>query len=130
MATQPSSIRQQIDSTNAAFVAALRRGDSAAMAATYTEDGQVLPPGAPTISGRAAIQAFWQEALDMGVGDGTLETVELEEYGDTACEVGQGVLKTKDGQVIDTAKYIVIWKRTNGAWKWHRDIYNSSQAAS
>jgi len=121
-------MRQQIDSANAAFVEALRRGDSAGMAAAYTEDGQVLPPGAPVISGRAAIQAFWQQALDMGVGDGLLETVELEVHGDTAWEVGQGTLKTKDGQVIDTAKYIVLWKRDDGAWKWHRDIYNSNPA--
>lgn len=126
MSQQSSSIRPQIDSTNAAFVAALRRGDSAAMAATYTEDAQLLPPGAAVISGKAAIQQFWQGALDMGVGDGVLETVEFEVHGDTAWEVGQGVLKTKDGQVIDTAKYIVIWKRENGRWKWYRDIYNSN----
>ena len=126
MVSQPLTIRQQIDSINAAFVAALRRGDSAAMAATYTEDAQLLPPGAPTISGKAAIQAFWQGALDMGVGDGVLETLELDVHGDTVAEVGQGVLKTKAGQVIDTAKYIVLWQRENGAWKWHRDIYNSS----
>lgn len=121
-------VRQQIDSTNATFVAALRRGDSAGMAATYTEDGQVLPPGAPVICGREAIQAFWQQAINMGVGDGVLETVELAVFGDTAWEVGQGILKTRDGQMIDTAKYIVIWQRENGMWKWHRDIYNSSQA--
>jgi uncharacterized protein (TIGR02246 family) len=124
------SIRKEIDSTNAAFVAALRRGDSAGMAAIYTEDGQILPPGFPVISGRQAIQAFWQGALDMGVADAVLETVEFEEHGDTAWEVGQGVLKSKDGQVIDTAKYIVIWKHEQGAWKWRRDIYNSSGAAS
>ena len=129
MSSQLSSIRQQIDSTNAAFVTALRHGDSAGMAAVYTEDGQILPPGAPVMSGKAAIQAFWQGALDMGVADGALETLELDVHGDTAAEVGQGVLKTKDGQVIDTAKYIVLWKRENEIWKWHRDIYNSSQAA-
>ena len=65
----------------------------------------------------------------MGVGDGILETRELEVYGDAATEVGQGVLKTKAEQVIDTAKYIVLWQRENGTWKWRRDIYNSSQAA-
>ena len=126
MSPQLSSIRQQIDSINAAFVAALRRGDSAAMAATYTEDAQLLPPGAPVVTGRPAIQAFWQGALDMGVADGSLETLELDVQGDTAAEVGQGVLKTKAGQVIDTAKYIVLWKREHGAWKWYRDIYNSN----
>lgn len=124
MLLQSSSTRQQIDSTNAAFVAAIRHGDSAALAATYTEDAQLLPPGAPVVVGRSAIGAFWQGMFDMGVADGALETLELDVYDDTAAEVGQGILKTKEGDVIAMAKYIVLWKRENGAWKLHRDIYN------
>jgi len=79
--------------------------------------------------GKPAIQAFWQGALDMGIAEAVLETVEFEEVGDAAWELGQGVLKAKDGQVLDDAKYIVLWKRENGAWKRHRDIWNSSLAA-
>jgi hypothetical protein len=37
--------------------------------------------------------------------------------------------KAQDGSILDTGKYIVIWKRENGAWKWHRDIWNSSRPA-
>lgn len=122
--SQQSPIRQQIDRSNAAFVDAIRHSDSAALAATYTEDAQLLPPGAPVVRGRSAIRAFWQGMFDMGVADGVLETLELEVYGDTATEVGQGTLKTKEGEVIATAKYIVLWKRENGVWKLHRDIYN------
>lgn len=124
MSQQSSSIHRPIDSTNAAFVDAIRHGDSVALAATYTADAQLLPPGAPVVKGRSAIGAFWQGMFDMGVADGVLETLELEVYGDTAAEVGQGVLKTKEGKVIATAKYIVLWKRENGVWKLHRDIYN------
>lgn len=130
MSQQSSPIRQQIDSNNAAFMAAFRGGDSAGMATAYTEDGEILPPNLPPMQGKGAIQAFWQGALDMGIAEAVLETVEFAAMGDTAWEVGQGVLKTKEGQTIDEVKYIVIWKRENGAWKWHRDIWNSSHAAS
>lgn len=125
-----STTRAEIASNNATFMAAFRRGDSAGMAAVYTEDAEILPPNLPPIHGKPAIQAFWQGALDMGIAEAVLETVEFEQVGDTAWEVGKGVLKTKDGQVLDDAKYIVIWKREHGAWKWHRDIWNSSKVAS
>lgn len=82
------------------------------------------------MTGKPAIQAFWQGAIDMGVAEAVLETVDLEADGDTAWEVGNGVLKDKDGGVIDKVKYIVLWKREQGVWKWHRDIWNSSQPVS
>jgi ketosteroid isomerase-like protein len=129
MTLTKSATRAAIDTNNAAFMAAIKRSDSASLAAVYTEDAQILPPNFPAMVGKPAIQAFWQGAIDMGVAEAELETLEFEEHGDTAWEVGKGVLKAKDGQVIDTAKYLVIWKREHGAWKWHRDIWNSSQPA-
>jgi ketosteroid isomerase-like protein len=65
----------------------------------------------------------------MGVAAADLETVEFEEMGDTAWEVGKFSLKAKDGRLLDHGQYIVIWKREHGAWKWHRDIWNSSRPA-
>jgi hypothetical protein len=35
-------------------------GDIASVAALYTEDAVVLPPGADMVEGRSAIQAFWK----------------------------------------------------------------------
>ena len=31
-----------------------------------------------------------------------------------------------DDQVADQGKYIVLWPQVDGAWKLHRDIFNSS----
>ena len=116
-----------ISEVNHAFEAAIGSGNSAAAAAVYTKDGQVLPPNSAPISGKTGIQAFWQGAIDNGVAAVTLATDELEVHGDTAVEVGHGSLFTAGGEVIDEAKYIVVWKRENGEWRWHRDIYNSNQ---
>lgn len=119
----------QIAKNNSAFMKAIKHADGAGVATVYTESAQILPPNFEIMSGKPAIQAFWQGAMDMGVAEAELETIEFEEHGDTAWEVGKGTLKTKVGHVIDVAKYIVIWKREHGVWKWHRDIWNSSQPA-
>ncbi len=57
-----------------------------------------------------------------------LDIVEVEQHGDTAIEVGQYKLSGADDQVMDTGKYIVIWKHEDDTWKLHHDIWNSSLA--
>ncbi len=117
--------RAGIEATNAQFMAALSQGDAAGVAACYTEDAQLMPPNGEIASGREAVQAFFQEAIDAGLNV-RLETVELESHGDTAYEVGRAIVTGEDGQTIDESKYIVIWKKVGDAWKLHRDIFNSN----
>ncbi len=47
---------------NDAWAAAFNKGDASAVAAMYTEDAFVLPPGTEMVKGRAAIEAFWRQA--------------------------------------------------------------------
>ena len=128
MATQSTSseVRDAITAANEDFMAAFNRGDAAGIAALYTVNGQVLPPNGDFVTGKEAVQAVWQAIMDMGIKEAKLETVEVEDHGDTAIEVSKYTLKGDEGQVLDTGKYIVIWKQQNGDWKLHRDIFNSS----
>ncbi|TQV78566.1 YybH family protein [Denitrobaculum tricleocarpae] len=119
-------MREDIEAVDREFEAAMKAGNALGLAGVYTTTGQALPPNAATVSGKEDIAAFWQGAIDMGVTGVELESVELEELGDTAIQVGHFTLKTADGSVADNGKYIVIWKQEDGAWKWHRDIWNSS----
>jgi uncharacterized protein (TIGR02246 family) len=129
--TQSTSteVRDAIAAEVENFMATFNRGDAAGLAALYTENGQILPPNSDFVTGRQAIQAFWQGAMDMGIKSVKLETVEVEGYGDTAIEVGKYTLSGEAGQVLDTGKYIVIFKQVDGQWKLHRDIFNSSMPA-
>ena len=104
-----------------AVVAAFNRGDAAAIAQLYTEDGQILPPQSEPITGRPGIQAFWQGAMDMGVKAAKLEPVEIEGHGVTAVEVGRFELYAAGQQRVDKGKYIVVWKLTQGEWKLWRE---------
>ena len=127
MAQQASSeLRGAIAAANESFMATFKRGDAAGLAALYTENGQVLPPNSDSVTGRQAIQMFWQAVMDMGIKEAKLEIVEVEGHDDTAIEVSIFSLMGEGGQVLDKGKYIVIWKQEDGQWKLHRDIFNSS----
>lgn len=120
--------RQDIQAIDDRFGAAVRAGDAAALAALYASDATVLPAGAPPLSGRAAIQAYWGQGLAQ-VGEATLTAGDVQPLGpDYARELGTYALKTKGApsQTI-TGKYVVIWKLEGGDWKLWTDIWNASQ---
>ena len=127
--TPSTNIRDTIAVANDEFMAAFKRADAAGLAALYTEDGQVLPPNGDFVTGRQAIQGFWQVLFDMGIKEAKMEIVEVEKHGDTVVEVSKFKLLADGGQVLDKGKYIVIWKQDGGRWKLHRDIFNSSMPA-
>lgn len=118
---------ESIAQVNRTFMEAFREGDTGGIAALYTRGGQLLPPGSDVVSGHSGIEAFWRGAREMGIAAAELETVELEDHGDTAVEIGRYVLRTGDDGIADEGKYVVVWKDEDGSWKLHRDIWNTSR---
>ena len=121
-----SEMRAVIEAANDVFMATFNRGDAAGLAALYTEDGQLMPPNAGTMTGREAVQGFWQAVMDMGVKKAAIITGEVEGHGDTAVEVYRFQLFGEGEQELDQGKFIVIWKQVDGQWRLHRDVFNSS----
>lgn len=103
------------------------RGDFGALERVYTRDARILPPGGPMVTGRAAIAEFWRgAAAALGVEGIKLHTVSLDAVGgDRAQEVGRAELALKGGGAPMALKYVVLWKREDGAWRWDVDIWNS-----
>ncbi len=120
-------LRQAIEEANKAFMAAFAARDAAAVAGLYTVDAQLLPPNSGILEGRAAIEAFWQAVMDMGIASAQLDIQEVDALGNTAVEVSLYTLYLANGQVADHGKYIVEWKHQQGQWFLHRDIFNTSQ---
>lgn len=125
----PADARAAIEAANKQFLAAFATGDTAHLAAMYTADAQAFPPNGDITRGRDAIRKLWQGVVDAGIKSATLTTLEVEAQGDTAHEVGTYTMSVEGGKQVDTGKYIVIWKREQGQWKLHRDIWNSSVPA-
>lgn len=121
-----SNMQATIQAANDRFVATFAAGNAGGLAATYTADAMAFPPGSEIVKGRAAIQKMWQGVIDSGVKSATLSTTEVESHGDVAHEVGKYAMKDASGKVLDSGKYLVVWKREQGTWRIHRDIWNSS----
>jgi uncharacterized protein (TIGR02246 family) len=113
---------------NDAWAAAFNKGDASAVAAMYTEDAFVLPPGAEMVKGRAAIEAFWRQPAQQ-MGDAKLTTVDVLPLGPRAArEIGTVSLKSKSQPPQEiTAKYAVVWRKVGGRWKLATDIWNTSK---
>jgi uncharacterized protein (TIGR02246 family) len=75
MTRTASNIQEEIRSANQHFEQNFANGDAKGMAALYTSDGMLLPPGATIQQGSNAIQNFWQMVMDMGIKSAHLETL-------------------------------------------------------
>ena len=129
-AADADGVKAGIEAANSKFSETAAKGDGAALAALYSSDGQVMPAGSDPIRGTDAIQKFWQGALDSGVAEVSLKTIEVYGHGPTATEVGDYELRDKTGKVLDHGKYVVIWRQTDGKWKLLRDMFSTNVPAS
>lgn len=127
---QSGDVRAAIEAANGKFGAAWGAKDAAALTALYTANATLMPPNGARAVGSQAILAFWKGALPVVPPVAKLTTTEVEAHGDTAHEVGTYQMSTADGKVVESGKYIVIWKREGGQWKLHRDIWNSDMPAA
>jgi ketosteroid isomerase-like protein len=123
------AVRQAIAAANTHFGACVAAKDFKGLAACYTADATLLPPGSPSVKGQAAIGPFWQAAAaSLGLQSAVLTTRDLEVTGDQANEIGEAVLQLSSGPA--RIKYLVVWKRqSGGSWKMHWDMWNDLPAA-
>ena len=117
-----------IQSLSDKFAQAFNAGDAAGVAALYSEEAVILPPGAEMMKGRTAIQAFWKGAAEQ-LGNGKLTTLEVKPLGsDRALEIGTFSFRTKAPQPQEiTGKYVVVWEKVGNDWKLATDIWNTNK---
>jgi uncharacterized protein (TIGR02246 family) len=117
-----------IEKLNDAWTAAFNKSDAAAVAALYSEDAYVLPPGSAMVKGRPAIEAFWRQAAQQ-MSDAKLTTVDVLPLGRSAArEIGTVTLKTKSQPPQEVAgKYVVVWRKIGRDWKLATDIWNTDK---
>jgi len=132
MAPPESEITRIADS----YAAAMNRGDAAAMAAVYADDGVEMPPGKPAVRGRPAIEAYHRQELagPVRLSDFALTASDTRVTGDVAYTTGTSrITVTPPGgapQVQSSGKYVVVFRKQGGAWKAAYAIYNADGPCS
>jgi len=130
--SQVSEIKRRMAETNELFNAEVfGRRNFDALDHIYTSDARILPPGAPMISGRAAIKKFWTDMVQGAHAVGAeLSSVDVMPAGDGVVEIGRAVLTVAPPGQVEAkmeVKYVVYWREEDGRWKWHVDIWNPSE---
>jgi len=113
-----------IDAGNRKFEAAVAKGDAAAVAKLYAEDGEILPPNAPPARGREAIQKEFA-GLVGAFKKITLKTREVHALGNFALEVSSWKLEDASGKGPE-GKAMVLWKKNGSTWQLYRDMWSGN----
>ena len=124
-----ASHEQAIRTVIAGWLDQIRKRDAAAIAQNYTENGVLMPPGAPLAEGRPAIEQAWRGMMETPGFELTFEptTIIVSSAGDMAMDRGTYRFSSSgpEGRVTDTGKYVVVWRNVGGQWKAAADIFNS-----
>jgi ketosteroid isomerase-like protein len=98
------------------------------VAALYAEDALLLPPGAPGVSGRAAILEFFTTDIAGSRVAGAVIALnpktDVGVSGNMGWESGTYKVTVK-GAVVETGKFLSVSRKKNGKWLYLRDTWNA-----
>jgi ketosteroid isomerase-like protein len=100
-------------------------GNLAAVQALYATDGCRMPPNQELVHGGDAILAQLKAGKDRGLAQVKIVVTTAESSGDLGYGTGTYVITGTDGSHIDHGKWMLVSKKSNGAWKTQCDIFNS-----
>jgi uncharacterized protein (TIGR02246 family) len=110
----------------AAYAEAFNARDAAKVARLYAEDGVWMPPDAPMVKGRAAIETALKELMAEPLGRLAISVLESDAQGNRATFVGTFTLTSGNpggltmmgvgGGSVAPGKYIVVYRRVGGEW--------------
>jgi len=127
--------KASIRAVDAQWARAAKAGDGQAIAALYTSDAILLPPGEPMVKGEAA-KKYWVDFTNGFSGPVELNTMAVEGGGDVASAIGTYTMTLTPRKAgakplpTEEGKYIEVLKRQgDGSWKIIYDIWNPNAPA-
>jgi uncharacterized protein (TIGR02246 family) len=127
-ASSASADEAAIRAQTASWVKAHNGGDAKAVAAQYAEDALLLPPGASSASGRAAILAFFTSNIAESKAAGAVFVIDPKTDVGVSGNMGweSGTYKvTVKGAVVETGKFLSVSRKKDGKWLYIRDTWNA-----
>jgi ketosteroid isomerase-like protein len=120
------NIKQVMDGLHHKWSQSMLAGDCKTMATFYAPKGTLMPPNAPKVDGRAAIEQF---CTSFGKTNIVLDMTESGQMGGSAWCTGSYKILGADGKSLDAGKWVEIWAETENGWKIYKDIWNSDMPA-
>ena len=117
--------RAGINAENAKFMEAIKKGDSAGVAALYSPDALLMPSNHEAVP-KDGIASMISSLMKTGVKEIKLSTDDLTGNADMISETGKYEIFVDGQKSVDKGKYVVVWKPVDGTWKMYRDIFNSN----
>ena len=115
-----SATFEELGQMNRDFAKALNAKDAKAAAIVYSETASILPPNEAIITGRANIEAYWQGAIDAGIIDATVKTIDAKSEGNLGYEIGTFKMRfhgPNNDTIVEIGKYTEILERNaEGYW--------------
>jgi uncharacterized protein (TIGR02246 family) len=123
-----------VRAVDAQWARAAKAGDGEAIAALYTSDAILLPPGEPMVKGEAA-KKYWVDFTNGFSGPTELNTMAVEGGGDVATAIGTYTMtltpRKAGAKALPTeeGKYLEVLKRQDdGSWKIIYDMWSPNAA--
>ena len=128
-ATPPSGADEAaIRAQTTGWAKAYNGGDAKAVAAQYSDDALLLPPGAPGVSGRAAILDFFSKDIAGSKAAGVVFNInpktDVGVSGNMGWESGTYTATIK-GAVVASGKFLSVSQKKDGKWLYIRDTWNA-----
>jgi ketosteroid isomerase-like protein len=121
----------ELGQMNRDFAKALTAKDAVAAAIVYDENASILPPNEPIVTGRANIQAYWQGAIDAGIIDATVKTIDAKSVGNSGYEIGTFTMRfhgAKNDTIVEVGKYTEILElNKEGKWMAIYGMWSSNE---
>lgn len=113
------------------FAEAINNKDASKAASLYDENAVMMPPGNPAVKGRAAIEAYWKQALENGVSDLKVMPFDSSVSGTLGYEALNYELSagTGDKKIYQKGKSMIVVRRSkDGQWRMVYDVWNDDGA--
>lgn len=124
----PTADEAAIRAQTVSWAKAYNGGDAAGVAAQYADDAILLPPGAPTVTGRPAILAFFTKDIAGAKAAGVVFNVnpktDVGVSGNMGWESGTYTATIK-GAVVESGKFLSVSRKKDGKWQYIRDTWNA-----
>lgn len=125
-----TAMKKVIEEKNNQFTKAHITGDTTFLNHIFTHDARVFPPNSTLVTGYDAIAALNLQWVNYGIKEFREDITAL--YGNEDYLIEEGIYYGRYGKdnIVDSGKYIDIWKKEGGDWKICSNIWNANAPAT